>query len=98
MDDPARQPVPDTGSRRCFARSPLVVIWEVARACDPACVHGRASAIAQRESGELSTREAENLLREIKAFGKPLMVFTGGDPLQRPDLFDLIAAASREEL
>jgi AdoMet-dependent heme synthase len=98
MDGSARQRGPETGARECFASSPLVVIWEVTRACDLACVHCRASAIAQRESGELSTGEAEGLLREIKRFGKPLMVFTGGDPLKRPDLFDLITAASREEL
>jgi radical SAM protein len=84
----------ETDARRNFAASPLVVIWEVTRACDLECVHCRASAIAFREKGELSTEEGKALIREIKSFGKPLMVFTGGDPLKRADLQDLIAFAS----
>jgi len=85
-------------TRERFASSPLVVIWEVTRACDLACVHCRASAIEQREIDELTTEQAVTMLSEIKRFGKPLMVFTGGDPLKRPDIFDLIAAARREGL
>ena len=43
-----------------------------------------------RNPDELTTDEGYRLLDEIRAFGDPLMVFTGGDPLKRPDLFDLI--------
>jgi radical SAM protein with 4Fe4S-binding SPASM domain len=85
-------------ARRRFSESPLVVIWEVTRACDLACVHCRASAIPLREPDELTTQEGRDLLREVKRFGKPLMVFTGGDPLKRSDIFDLIAAAREEGL
>jgi radical SAM protein len=55
-----------------------------------ACVHCRASAQPGRNSGELTTEEGRRLLDEIKSFGNPLMVFTGGDPLKRPDLFELM--------
>jgi radical SAM protein with 4Fe4S-binding SPASM domain len=48
-----------------------------------------------REPDELTTEEGRELLREVKRFGKPLMVFTGGDPLKRPDLYDLIAQAKQ---
>jgi radical SAM protein len=72
-----------------FNQSPLLVIWEVTQACDLACVHCRASARPERDSGELSTEEGYELLSEIKRFGNPLMVFTGGDPLKRPDIYDL---------
>ncbi|MBZ5611119.1 MAG: TIGR04053 family radical SAM/SPASM domain-containing protein [Acidobacteriia bacterium] len=72
-----------------FNQSPLLVIWEVTQACDLACVHCRASARPERDSGELSTAEAFELLSEVKRFGNPLMVFTGGDPLKRPDIYDL---------
>jgi radical SAM protein len=73
-----------------FDQSPLLVIWEVTQACDLACVHCRASAQPDRNAGELTTEQGYRLLDEIRSFGQPLMVFTGGDPLKRPDLSDLI--------
>src|SRR5512135_3380767 len=76
-----------------FDRAPLLVIWEATQACDLACVHCRASAQPHRNPAELSTEEGYRLLDEIRSFGEPLMVFTGGDPLKRPDLFDLIRYA-----
>jgi radical SAM protein len=60
------------------------------QACDLACVHCRACAIESRNPFELSTEEGFKLLEEVRAFGDPLMVFTGGDPLKRPDLFSLL--------
>jgi radical SAM protein len=73
-----------------FDQSPMLVIWEVTQACDLACVHCRASAQSERNPRELSTEQGYRLLDEIRSFGEPLMVFTGGDPLKRPDLYDLI--------
>ncbi len=73
-----------------FDQAPLLVIWEVTQACDLACVHCRASAQSARDPRELSTAQGYALLDEIRSFGEPLMVFTGGDPLKRPDLYDLI--------
>jgi radical SAM protein len=72
-----------------FDQSPMLVIWEVTQACDLACVHCRASAQSERHSKELTTEQGYRLLDEIRSFGEPLMVFTGGDPLKRPDLYDL---------
>jgi AdoMet-dependent heme synthase len=73
-----------------FDQSPLLVIWETTQACDLTCVHCRASAEPERNAGELTTAEGKALLDEIRRFGNPLMVFTGGDPLKRPDLFELM--------
>jgi radical SAM protein len=74
-----------------FDEAPLLVIWETTQACDLECVHCRASAQPGRNPGELSTEEGKKLLDEIKSFGNnTLMVFTGGDPLKRPDLFELM--------
>jgi AdoMet-dependent heme synthase len=73
-----------------FNQSPLLVIWEVTQACDLACVHCRASAMPARNSRELTTEQGYRLLDQVRSFGDPMMVFTGGDPLKRPDLFDLI--------
>jgi len=73
-----------------FDQSPMLVIWEVTQACDLACVHCRASAQSERNPRELTTEQGYRLLDEIRSFGEPLMVFTGGDPLKRPDIYDLI--------
>lgn len=69
-----------------FDEAPFLVIWELTQACDLACVHCRACAIEKRSPLELTTEEGFRLLDEIRSFGDPLMVFTGGDPLKRPDL------------
>jgi radical SAM protein len=76
--------------------APRLVYWEATQACALACVHCRAAAQPQRHPLELSTAEARTLLRQIADFGVdplPQLVITGGDPLQRPDLFELIAYA-----
>ena len=75
---------------RNFDDAPFLVIWELTQACDLACVHCRACAIESRNPFELSTEEGFKLLEEVRSFGDPLMVFTGGDPLKRPDLFSLL--------
>lgn len=78
-----------------FDQSPMLVIWEVTQACDLACVHCRASAQSRRHPQELNTAQGFELLDQIKSFGNPLMVFTGGDPLKRPDLYELIGHSVR---
>lgn len=73
-----------------FDVSPFIVIWEVTRACDLACKHCRAEAVAFRNPFELSTDEGKRLLDKVREFGSPLFVITGGDPLKRPDIIELV--------
>lgn len=73
-----------------FGRSPFLVIWEMTRACALKCRHCRAEAIDQRDPNELTREEAFGLLDEIRRFGKPLVVLTGGDPLRRPDASEIV--------
>lgn len=75
---------------RDFSQAPFLVIWELTQACDLACRHCRALAQPDRHRGELSTAEAFRVIDQVKAFGDPLLVFTGGDPLKRPDLYDIL--------
>lgn len=72
---------------------PFIVIWEVTRACQLACTHCRAEAIRSRNPLELTTDEGKRLLDELASFGtpRPLVVLTGGDPFERPDLPELVA-------
>jgi AdoMet-dependent heme synthase len=74
-----------------FARSPFLVIWETTQACDLACLHCRAEAQPSRDHGELSTVEAKRMMEQVRRFGRPLFVLTGGDPLKRPDVVELVA-------
>ena len=74
-----------------FARAPFLVIWETTQACGLACRHCRASARPWRDPAELTTDEGKRVVRQTAEMGTPLIVFSGGDPLSRPDLFDLIA-------
>ena len=81
-----------------YDESPLLVIWEVTRACQLACKHCRADAINVRHPKELTLEEGKHLLDEIVEMGTPLVVFSGGDPLQRTDLEDLIRYAKSRGL
>jgi radical SAM protein len=81
-----------------FTQAPFTIAWEITRACAFACVHCRADAQHQRDPMELSTDEAFQLIDRIKDFGNPILIFTGGDPMMRRDLFDLIAYASEQGL
>ncbi|MDA2919932.1 TIGR04053 family radical SAM/SPASM domain-containing protein [Desulfobacterota bacterium AH_259_B03_O07] len=73
-----------------FSISPFIVIWEVTQACDLACHHCRAEAINWRDPQELSTQEGFNLIDEVHSMGTKIMVLSGGDPIKREDIFDLI--------
>jgi len=79
-----------------FARSPSLILWELTRACGLACKHCRARALDVRDPLELSTAEASTLLDQFNDFDKPLIVLTGGDPAERPDLFEIIQEAKRK--
>ena len=82
-------------SRRSpFENAPARVYWEVTGACDLACRHCRAEASPCADPSELTTRAAKRLLGQLaEAEPKPHVIFTGGDPLKRADLFELIASA-----
>jgi radical SAM protein with 4Fe4S-binding SPASM domain len=81
-----------------FKKAPLLVIWEVTRACALACRHCRASAEDQRHPRELSTAQGKQLIEQVREMGTPIMVLTGGDPLQRDDLEELVAHGRRTGL
>jgi len=74
-----------------FPDAPLRVYWELTRACDLACRHCRAHAQPRREPDELDTAGCERVLRRLaSASPPPHVVFTGGDPLKRPDVVRLV--------
>lgn len=80
-----------------YSVAPRNVYWETTIACDLACRHCRADAIPIAPPEELATEEARVLMDDIKAMGS-MLILTGGDPLKRGDLFDLITYARQIHL
>lgn len=68
-----------------------LVAWEVTRSCNLSCVHCRAAAMDRPYADELTTEEGLRLLEAIATMGSPIVILTGGEPLLRPDIFDLAA-------
>lgn len=81
---------------RDFSRNPMLVYWEMTQACGLACKHCRAEAMPTAHPFELSTTESQAFLNQLLGFGEPLphVILTGGDPLRRRDIYDLIDYAS----
>ena len=76
-------------------RRPLVLVWEVTQACALACKHCRADAQPDRHPDELTTAEGRGLLEDARRFGPgQLVVLSGGDPLARDDVVDLVGYGS----
>jgi len=70
-----------------------VVVWNVTRRCNLKCVHCYAHATAIAPEGELSLDQGLALLDDLKAFGVPVVLFSGGEPLMHPDLLTLVEHA-----
>lgn len=80
-----------------YCMNPALVYWEMTRACALACRHCRAEAAATPQEWELTFVQSKSLLLQIAGFNRPLphLILTGGDPLERDDLYDLIDEARR---
>ncbi len=77
-----------------YDETPFLAIWEVTQSCDLACKHCRAAAQPIPHPDELTTAEGKALIDQIAEMGVPIFVFTGGDPLKRKDVFELIRYAA----
>jgi radical SAM protein with 4Fe4S-binding SPASM domain len=74
--------------------APRVIAWESTRACNYACVHCRAKAQKQADPNQLTTQEALHLMDDIAEICKPILIISGGDPLQRADIFTVASYAN----
>ncbi len=74
---------------------PLTVSWNLTQRCNLACVHCYIDATTSRVEGELSAAEARGVLAQLSRVNpSAVLILTGGEPLLRPDIYDLIAEAS----
>ena len=81
-----------------FDKAPFTIAWEITRACAFACKHCRADAQHRRDPLELTTQEGFQLIDRLAEFGSPILIFTGGDPMMRRDLNELIAYSTKNGL
>lgn len=75
-----------------------VVVWNATRACNLACEHCYASAKRRRSAGELTTAEGRALLDDLAQYGIPAVLLSGGEPLSRADLPELVAHGAERGL
>lgn len=83
-----------------YGQTPIMAYWEVTQSCDLACVHCRAAAVSEPSPFELTASEGFRLLDALAGFGsqKPHLVLTGGDPLKRKDIYELVEYAVKAGL
>jgi Fe-coproporphyrin III synthase len=86
------QPKPKTRSRARSGTGP-VVVWNLIRRCNLTCRHCYSASADREFQGELNTDEVFRVLGELKAYNVPALILSGGEPLLRPDLFDIAARA-----
>lgn len=80
-------------------KNPLrLLFWELTSGCNLRCIHCRAVAQPERVEGELSTQECFSIIDNLVTFANPILVLTGGEPLYRPDFFDIAAYANSKGL
>jgi len=87
---------PESKSAEPFV--PLVMSWNVTRECNMKCSHCYINATEKKLSNELSTQEGKDLIDQICHVSKPLLILSGGEPLLRPDIYELIRYGSTKGL
>ena len=75
-----------------------MIAWEVTRSCNLSCVHCRAAANWGTYPGELSTEKCFHLIDEIATMSSPVIILTGGEPLLRPDIFEIASYGTSKSL
>lgn len=83
--------------KKASDRRPIVV-WNITRACNLKCVHCYNDSGAGKTWNDVTTEKAQTILDDLAVFGVPSVLFSGGEPLMRPDLFDLIQYAGQRGL
>ncbi|MEJ6000320.1 heme d1 biosynthesis radical SAM protein NirJ [Paucibacter soli] len=93
-----REGVYPVAARRGTSNGPLgpvgpVVIWNLTRRCNLTCKHCYALSADHEYPGELSFAEVETVMQDLRAYGVPVLILSGGEPLLRPDIFEIAARA-----
>jgi radical SAM protein with 4Fe4S-binding SPASM domain len=95
IDPPAHQRM--ALARSAAERKPIVV-WNLTRTCNLRCVHCYTASEAKKYPDELTTEQCKAVLDDLADYGVPAVLFSGGEPLVRPDLYELAAYARERDL
>ncbi len=87
-----------TNKHRPFATRRPVVVWNCTQECNLRCRHCYAQSATESDGEELSTEQGREMIDDLAGWGVPVILFSGGEPLLRADIFDLIAHAKRAGL
>jgi radical SAM protein with 4Fe4S-binding SPASM domain len=83
-----------SGAPKTAADRRPIVVWNITRTCNLRCVHCYSDSDAQKYPGELGTEEVRRVIDDLAGFRVPALLFSGGEPLVRPDLLELIEYAT----
>ncbi|MEK6728092.1 MAG: radical SAM protein [Candidatus Omnitrophota bacterium] len=72
-----------------------LIFWETTRACNLGCPHCRASATTEPSPEDLTTDEVKKFMEQAATFSRPILVFSGGEPILRNDLYELLSYANK---
>ena len=89
--DPQPDPDPDAGPLRPLSAAPTgpVVIWNLIRRCNLTCKHCYATSADKDFPGELPTAKVFEVMDDLKGYGVPVLILSGGEPLMHPDIFEI---------
>jgi heme b synthase len=75
---------------RTGIKAPRIIAWEITRSCNLSCAHCRAAAEFGHYEGELTLDEIKSTIDEIVTISNPIIILTGGEPLMRPDIWEIV--------
>src|SRR5581483_825474 len=76
-----------------------LVFWETTTGCNLACIHCRRLEVSRELSfGDMNTEQSKAFIRTLQETGRPILVFSGGEPLMRPDIWELAEEANRVDI
>ena len=87
---PGAGPAAQAYEERTGIKAPKIVAWEITRSCNLACAHCRAAAHCEPYPGELTLKECRKVIDDIAAITDPILILTGGEPLMREDIWEII--------
>lgn len=95
---PGAGPAAQAYEERTGIKAPKIVAWEITRSCNLVCAHCRAAAHCEPYPGELTLNECRKVIDDIAAITDPILILTGGEPLMRSDIWDIIDYARERGL
>ncbi len=85
------------GNSSSIEKKPIVV-WNITRRCNLRCKHCYSGSAFEVNEDELTNAEAKKVIDDLADFGVPVILFSGGEPLMREDVFELIAYANEKNI